>query len=313
MTTADARSREAAPPAPMVDAWLSSVRSANTRRAYRQDLREWTAWLHDRDAEPLTANRSHVEAWTASLERDGRAPATRTRKLSSIGSFYTYAIDEGRRFGLTVTRDPTARAHRPYVDRAAGADHRLSVDDARAVLRAADAAGPRAAVIVRLILQAGCGVRDITGARVEDLERPDRPRPGRGRAAPGCVPAGRRHTLSVTRRGGVRHRVALPAGAARAIVRTVGARTRGPVVTTRNGRRVADSQVFRTVRLTGHAAGVEVTPRALRDACANLALEAGVPLRDVQCLLGHADPRSEGDPWHSCETAPYAIAAFLGL
>ncbi|MFB9839899.1 site-specific integrase, partial [Actinoallomurus acaciae] len=113
-------------PALVVDAWLASVRSPNTRRAYRHDLRAWAAWLRERDAEPLTANRAHVDAWAAFLERSGRAPSTRERMLSSLGSFYTYAIDEGRRFGVAVTREPTARAHRPYVDRTGGTARRLT-------------------------------------------------------------------------------------------------------------------------------------------------------------------------------------------
>jgi site-specific recombinase XerD len=326
--------------APVMDAWLSSVRSPNTRRAYRHDLRAWAAWLNERDAEPLTASRAHVDAWAASLERSGKAPSTRARMLSSLGSFYTYAIDEGRRFGLTVTREPTARARRPYVDRTGeGATHHLTADQARAVINAADETGPRAAVVIRLILLLGCGARDVTTARIEDLgdlrtpagaghappangragrdprghaaAAPDSP--GRDTEAPG--PERARRTLTVTRRGGTR-RLVLPPGVARAIGRAAGGRAEGPIVATRNGRRVADSQVFRTVHLAGRAAGLDLTPRALRDACADLAIEAGVPLREVQCLLGHTDPRmppcSGSDSRHYCETAPGEIAAYLG-
>lgn len=298
--------------APVVDAWLSSVRSPNTRRAYRHDLRAWAAWLRERDAEPLTASRAHVDAWAASLERSGKAPSTRTRMLSSLGSFYTYAIDEGRRFGVTVTREPTARARRPYVDRSGGAAHRLTVGEARAVIHAADATGPRAAVVVRLILQVGCGVHDITAARVEDLSDQAVPTPAAPRGRPGSA----RRTLAVTRRGRVR-RMVLPTGVVRAVEHAAGGRAEGPIVATRNGRRIADSQVFRTVQLTGRAAGLELTPRALRDACANLAIEAGVPLREVQCLLGHTDPSAPAcsgpENRHSCENAPAAIAALLDL
>lgn len=280
----------------LADAWLRSVRSPNTRRAYRRDLEEWTAWLGERDIGVLEAGRAHVDGWAASLERDGRAPATRARKVSSVGSFYTYAIDEGHRFGLAVTGEPAARAHRPYRDRAGASC--LTVDEARAVIRAADTDGLRAGVIVRLILEAGFGVADVTGARVEDLGTD-----------------GVHRTLTVPREDGRRQRMILPADVADVIDRAVGGRTEGPVIITRTGRRLADSQVFRTVRLVGERAGLGLTPQGLRNACATLALDAGAPLRDVQNLLGHTDRRAlrAGDPSEEDlgEAPPYKVAALL--
>ncbi|MFB9840133.1 tyrosine-type recombinase/integrase, partial [Actinoallomurus acaciae] len=181
----------------------------------------------------------------------------------------------------------------------------LTADEARAVVRAADVTGPRAAAVIRLILQVGCGVRDVTAARVEDLA---------DHATASSRPP--RRTLAVTRRDGIR-RLVLPTGVVRAVDRATGGRAEGPIVMTRDGRRVADSQVFRTVGLTGHTAGLELTPRTLRDACANLAIEAGVPLREVQCLLGHTHPNAPtcsgpATP-HACANVPGAIAALLGL
>jgi integrase/recombinase XerD len=281
----------------LAGAWLESVGAPNTRRAYRRDLEEWTAWLGECDVGLLEASREHVDGWVGSLERDGRAPATRSRKLSGIGSFYTYAMEEGHRFGLAVTGEPTARYRRPHLDRYGSA--RLTVGQARGVLRAADADGPRAGAIVRLILEVGLGVRDVTGARVQDLGLD-----------------GAHRVLTVSREGGRRRRVVLPADVAYVVDRAAGGRDEGPVIITRAGRRVADSQVFRTVRLAGDRAGVELTPQRLRDAGAALALDAGARLRDVQGLLGHTGRRAARGGERSradlAEAPSYKVAALLG-
>jgi integrase len=54
--------------------------------------------------------------------------------------------------------------------------------------------------------------------------------------------------------------------------------------------------VFRLVRRTARLAGLPdaglVSPHSLRHTVATAALDAGAPLRDVQDLLGHADPRT---------------------
>jgi integrase/recombinase XerD len=291
--------RDAAAPALalLAGAWLESAGSANTRRAYRRDLEEWTSWLGEREVGLLEASSAHVEGWAGALERDGRAPATRSRKLSGIGSFYRYAMDEGHRFGLLVTSEPTARSRRPYLDRRGPAC--LTVEQARGVLRAADAEGPRAGAIVRLILETGLGVREITGARIQDLGRD-----------------GAHRTLTVPPGGVRRRRVVLPADLAYVVGQVVGGRGEGPVISTRAGRRVADSQVFRTVRLAGEGAGVSLTPQRLRDACAILALDAGARLRDVQSLLGHTGrcsaPGDEGSGADLAEAPSCRVAALLG-
>jgi len=56
-------------------------------------------------------------------------------------------------------------------------------------------------------------------------------------------------------------------------------------------------------------------PHSLRHAFGTAALDAGVPLRDVQDAMGHADPRTTrryDRSRHSLDRhATYAVAAFL--
>ena len=61
-----------------------------------------------------------------------------------------------------------------------------------------------------------------------------------------------------------------------------------------DGRRLDRHRAGRIVRKTARRAGIakSVTPRALRHAFITAALDAGVPLRDVQEAASHADPRT---------------------
>jgi hypothetical protein len=72
-------------------AWLLSLRSARTRRAYFADFHVWLGWLAERDLEVLAARRVHVDLW-AQKQLDAGAEATSVRRrLSGIASFYRYA------------------------------------------------------------------------------------------------------------------------------------------------------------------------------------------------------------------------------
>ena len=81
---------------------------------------------------------------------------------------------------------------------------------------------------------------------------------------------------------------------ARAIDLAVGERADGPVFLAADGRRLDRHGAGRIVHKTARRAGIGkvVTPHTLRHAFITAALDAGVPLRDVQEAAPHADPRT---------------------
>jgi integrase/recombinase XerD len=81
---------------------------------------------------------------------------------------------------------------------------------------------------------------------------------------------------------------------ARAIDLAIGERTDGPVFLAPDGRRLDRHGAGRIVRKTARRARITkaVTPHTLRHAFITAALDAGVPLRDVQEAASHADPRT---------------------
>ena len=81
---------------------------------------------------------------------------------------------------------------------------------------------------------------------------------------------------------------------ARAIDLAIGERADGPVFLVADRRRLDRHGAGRIVRKTARHAGIGklVTPHTLRHAFITAALDAGVPLRDVQEAASHADPRT---------------------
>jgi integrase/recombinase XerD len=81
---------------------------------------------------------------------------------------------------------------------------------------------------------------------------------------------------------------------ARAIDLAVGERCDGPIFVAANGKRIDRHAAGRIVRRIARRAGItkRVGPHTLRHAFITAALDAGVPLRDVQEAASHADPRT---------------------
>jgi integrase/recombinase XerD len=92
-------------------AWLASLRSARTRRAYAADLLAWRSWLAERGLEVLAARRVQLDPWVRAQQAAGAGDASIRRRLSGVGSFYRYCLIHG-----LVATDPTAGVARPRVD-----------------------------------------------------------------------------------------------------------------------------------------------------------------------------------------------------
>lgn len=67
----------------LVAAWLSSLRSARTRRAYASDLLGWAGWLHERGYGLIEAGRVQVDLWVRTQLHAGVGDTSVRRRLSA--------------------------------------------------------------------------------------------------------------------------------------------------------------------------------------------------------------------------------------
>jgi site-specific recombinase XerD len=265
-----------------------------TREAYTLDLRQFTAWCRTRALSLFAVRRTDIETFARELEAKGRARATVTRRLCTVAGFYKYAVEEEH-----LEHSPAAHVRRPRLDYESHATA-LDRNELGAILVAAGLGPAAEHALISLLALNGLRVSEATGTDIEQLglERGHR-------------------TLVITRKGGKVVTIPLAPRTARAIDLAVGERTEGPIFLAGDGRRLDRHGAARIVGRVTRRAGIakHISPHTLRHAFITAALDAGVPLRDVQEAASHADPRTTMR-YDRARTsldrhATYIVAAFI--
>ncbi len=83
--------------------WFANIRNEKTRRAYQQDVKDFTGFVGiARPEEFRIVTRAHLIAWRKDMESRTLAPSTIRRKLAAISSLFDYLCDDIRlRFGCS--------------------------------------------------------------------------------------------------------------------------------------------------------------------------------------------------------------------
>lgn len=320
MTDIELRGQDADPVSELAARWLATkTRSVHTRRAYGRDLAGWLAWCAEHDLGPLDARDEHAGMWAISLSNASASPATVARKLSSLSGWYGWLVRNGY-----TGRNPADGLDRPHVDPDATSTPGLTREQAAALLDAADHFGGaqrlRSAALVAMLLFTGARVSEALAADVADI--------GESRG---------HRVITVTRKGGKRQDLVIPAPAVERLDAYLASRSdidrrpalRGdgsaaperPLFATSSGRHMLPDDVRRLLAGLGRRAEFgedlirRLGPHVMRHGFATLALDAGVPLRDVQDAMGHADPRTTrryDRSRHNLDRSPgLALAGYL--
>jgi site-specific recombinase XerD len=233
--------------------------SGPTRASYAADLRAYFAWCANHDLAVFAAGRGHIELWARILDEAGLARSTIGRRLSTVAGFYRFAVIDG-----LLEASPAE-----FV--------RLDRMELGAFIAQGAAAGVVDHALACLLGLLGLRVSEACSINIEALgsERGHR-------------------TVTVLGKGSKLAVIPLPPRVGRAVDLAAGERVEGPLLLTRSGGRMNRHAATRIVRRLARRAGItkHIPPHSLRHSFITAALDAGVPLRDVQIAARHADPRT---------------------
>ena len=278
--TMQARSRvtnDEALNAAVVDAWLATQASLNTRAAYRADLEAFGRWCARQGTIPLRADTATVAAFHTARQAAEDSASTLRRRLSALSSFYQFAID-----AQAADSNPISGTSRPKTSASDPSPTTVltagCVDEYLALASALD---PRLEALVALLVFDGLKVGEALALDVDDVTgRPPKV------------------SLVIRRRGSAR-RITLDAGSARAVYRCAGRRKGEPLFTSARpaeegsaSRRLTRFGADHLIRQLTTDDRKRVTANALRRFHITAGHTAGDDLDDVRERAGLADIRS---------------------
>lgn len=263
----------------LVDLWLSTKRSPHTRRAYRQDVDDFLAFLEMGRLALRNLTVSHLQAWADQVTG---ATSTRARRISAVRSLLTF----GHRTGylhfnvgqvVEAPQVPNDLAERILTEAEV---HKL-IDATRA---------PRECALVRFLYGSGVRIAELCVLRWCHIHIQDS-----GEAS-----------VTVHGKGSKTRHILVSEKVVEAItaIRAPDADDDSPVFATRSGRPLHPANAAKIVQGVARRAGIarKISPHWFRHAHASHALDRGAPVHLVQAQLGHASLATTGRYTHARPT-----------
>jgi integrase/recombinase XerD len=149
--------------------WFANLENANTRRAYKNDVKDFMEFGGLNSAEEFRlVKRSHLIAWRKQLEARKLEPTTVRRKLSAVASLFDYLCECN-----AVSFNPADGVKRPTAGANEGKSPALGADHAKEILDAPSKdslKGIRDRAILSILLYHGLRRAELCSLRVGDIQ-----------------------------------------------------------------------------------------------------------------------------------------------
>ena len=149
--------------------WLANITNLKTRRAYKNDVTEFSRFAGlQNPVELRTITRAHVIAWRKDLESRKLADTSIRRKLSALSSLFDYLCERN-----AVAGNPVDGVKRPLSNGNEGSTPALGDAQARKLLEAPPEdtlKGKRDRAILATLLYHGLRREELCRLRVKDIQ-----------------------------------------------------------------------------------------------------------------------------------------------
>ena len=249
--------------------------SVNTVSSYLRDVRQFTQVMEDREVPLTEVLPQDVEEYARSLTRKGKSPATVTRSVASIKSFYNCLISLGRMDRNPAKGVTPAKVERKLPQVLTGKEVELFLEQPECT----DLKGYRDRAMLELLYATGIRVSELIALDIDDLNLPG--------GVLKCYSKGKERIIPL-----------YPA-AIRALSeyvhhirpQLVESLDETALFVNMSGERMSRQGFWKLIKYYQEKAGIQkdITPHTLRHSFAAHLLENGADLRSIQEMLGHAD------------------------
>src|SRR5271165_1583793 len=148
--------------------WFANIDNPHTRRAYRNDLKEFMTFAGIRTPVELRLiTRAHVIAWRKDLDRRQLAAGSIRRKLSALASLYEFLTDQN-----AVPTNPVKGVKRPKVDSYEGKTPAIADKEARQLMNLPNdksLKGLRDRALLATLLYHGLRREELCRLKIKDI------------------------------------------------------------------------------------------------------------------------------------------------
>ena len=249
--------------------------SANTVSSYVRDVHQFAQSMEDSGVSLTEVLPKDVEGFTKSLVRKGKSPATVTRSVASIKSFYNCLIALGK-----VDRNPAkgvapAKVERKLPQVLTGKEVELFLEQPDCT----DLKGYRDRAMLELLYATGIRVSELIDLDLDDLNLPG--------GVLKCYSKGKERLIPLYQTA-IRALSEYVHNVRPQLVEDV---EETALFVNMNGERMSRQGFWKLIKYYQEKAGIQkdITPHTLRHSFAAHLLENGADLRSIQEMLGHAD------------------------
>ena len=250
--------------------------SHNTEVSYKRDLKKAEEYFEEQNVPDITkATETNLNSYLLYLERDHMSPATVSRNIASLRSFYQYLLRMHR-----IEDDPSVSLKSPKVEKKV--PEILTVEEVQKLLEQPNTQtdkGIRDETMLLILYSTGIRVSELVNLRVKDLNLEV------GYLT--CRENGKERTIPLS----AETEDSIHTFMDSARTRLLKGRESEYLFSNCSGSPMSRQGFWKILKSYSSAAGItkDITPHTLRHSFAAHMLKNGADIRNVQKMMGHAD------------------------